>query len=139
MLAKLVSGIEVVLTPEEEAAQLAEWEANRIAITEERRIAGIKHEADIRIASLFPTPTLTDKTRVHECELNHIMLNAELDYIVLTGGVLDAEQQATKDAFVLIKDKIKDIRTMSNLAEVNGDTVDVYIAALDAKGYGYNP
>lgn len=35
-LHKIVNGIKIDLTPEEEAATLAEWEANRIK-TEERR------------------------------------------------------------------------------------------------------
>ena len=132
----MVDGEVVALTPEEEAAMIAEWDANSVETAEKNRIAGIKQEADTRIALRIPGATPpSDKVKVLEREMNLMMLNAELDDIVIKGGVLTAEQQADKDSFIVLKDLIKDIRDMSNLAEINGDSVDVFKLALDAKGY----
>lgn len=136
MLTKIVNGEEVVLSAEEEAAIAAEWNANLIATTEEIRVKNIKEEADLRIALSIPDAVPpTDKMKVYEKELNYLMLNAELDNIVINGGILDASQQAQKNEFIALKDKIKDIRAMSNLAEANGDSLVTFQTALDLKEY----
>jgi len=136
MLAKVVNGVEFTLSAEEETALISEWDANLILSIEASRITDIKNEADLRIAMSIPDAAPpTDKMKVYEKELNLLMLNAELDNIVIGGGILDAAQQATKDAFILLKDKIKDIRAMSDSAEINGDTLATFQTALDLKGY----
>lgn len=136
MLTKIVNGEEVTLSAEEETAIRAEWAEVDATQLEIARISDIKAEADLRIASSIPGAIPpSDKMKVYEKELNALMLNAELDDIVINGGVLDATQQAQKIAFIALKDKIKDVRTMSDTAEINGDSIAAFQSALDLKGY----
>lgn len=132
METKIVNGETVVLSAAEEAAFLAESDANLISITEETRVKGIKAEAKIRIVGLLPN---CDYSNYVDKELNLITRNADLDDIVLNGGVLTAEQIAEKESYRVLKTKILDIRAMSNTAEINGDSLTTFQAALDLKGY----
>lgn len=132
MLTRIVNGETVVLSTEEEAAFLAESDANLISSTEETRIRGIKAEAKKRIIGLLPS---CDYSNYVDKELNLITRNADLDDIVLNGSVLTTEQIAEKESYRVLKTKILDIRTMSNTAEANGDSLAAFQAALDLKGY----
>lgn len=99
---------------------------------EETRINGIKDAAQARIIAQLPEG---EPSNFMIKQMNMLMLNAELDDIVINGGVLTPEQQAMKSSFVTIKNAIKDIRAMSNAAEMAGDSVDKFNADMDAKGY----
>ena len=127
--------LQVALTTEEQTAFDTESAQNAAEQLESSRVAAIKEESDYRIAKLFGCPRPVDKIKLYEKELNGLMQNAELDNIVINGGTLTAEQQTLKNSFNAMKDTIKDIRAMSDLAEANQDTIETYIIALDAKGY----
>lgn len=102
---------------------------------EAERIQNIKDEAGKRIKKNVPTAKASDsKEKLLEREVNLMMLNAELDDIKINGGSLDANQQAQKDAFIALKNLIKDIRAMADAAAINGDSLAKFISDLDAKG-----
>lgn len=109
------------------------WTAEyNIYYNEIQRIQGIKDEAQARIISQLPEGS-PDNFIIKQ--MNMLMLNAELDDIVINGGTLTIEQQALKDSFVSIKDAIKAIRDMSDIAEANGDSLVKFKSDLDLAGY----
>ena len=90
------------------------------AIDEAKRIQDIKDEAQARIIAQLPSGS-PDNFVIKQ--MNIMMLNAELDDVVINGGILTVEQQALKGAFVTLKDNIKTIRSMSDAAELAGDSL----------------
>ena len=132
MLTKIVNGEKVTLTAEEEAAQIAEWDANKTTVTEERRLQAIKDESRSRIIAQIP-----GGTHHNYIEKENHMHGRHSKYLAMLqrGEVLTQAQADEMTMLESIFDVMDDIISMSNLAETNGDTVDVYITALDAKGY----
>lgn len=134
---QIINNERVPLSAEDEAEFIARSNANAESALEARRMLAIKNESDLRIARIFiPRATSpVDKIKLYEKELNGMMQNAKLDNIVIGGGSLTAEQQATKATFEVMEATITDIRAMSDLAETNMDPIETYVSALDAKGY----
>jgi len=134
MLTKIVNGETVELSAEEEAATIAEWDANLIATTEERRVQGIKAEANRRIIALDASWTVEN----HEQKQRNFLMagtSALLNIaIAFNSGVQNDVDStiATGIALAEIVPKIEAIRNLSNLAEDNGDTIEQFILDLDA-------
>lgn len=132
MLTKLIDSEVIILTAEEEAALLAEWAAAEASTREESRVTGIRREARKRIISLLPDRG--DPANYLEMENN---IQARVSYLQRK------EYKATASAAELLELeeaesiwlKIEDIRALSDQAEANGDTLEIYQASLDAKGY----
>jgi hypothetical protein len=122
----------VILSADEEAVLLAQWEDIETEKAEIKRIQAIKDETRARIIALIPGGTIHNYLEKE----NHLhAIYSELQDVIIDGGALTTEQ-ATEKTF--LKDtfhKMDDMIAMSNLAESNGDTIETYIADLDAKGY----
>ena len=101
------------------------------AIDEAKRVEAIKLEAQARIIAQLPDGS-PDNFVIKQ--MNILMANAELDDVLINGGVLTPEQLSLKDSFVILKDAIKKVRDMSNLAETAGDSLDKFKADLDLEG-----
>ena len=99
-------------------------------ISESKRISDIKEEAQSRIIAQLPSG---EPSNFLIKQLNLLMLNAELDEIRNTRALSPAEQ-AKKDAFIALKDNIKLIRSMSNDAEINGDSLIKFQSDLNTAG-----
>ena len=96
------------------------------------RINAIKLKAQEYIISQIPGATVVNYLIV---EMNMLMSNADLDDIVINGGTLTSEQLTEKENFRTLKNVIKTIRTMSNTAETNGDSVAKFEADLAVAGF----
>jgi len=106
------------------------------ALTNSERKEAISKIAGKRIKSIVPTTKVKDsKYKLLEREMNLVMLNAELDEKVLTGGTLTTAEQTKKDSFIALKDGIKQIRQMAKTAKTNGDSLDKFKTDLTTAGY----
>ena len=131
MLTKVVNGVDFVLSAEDETALLVEWDENLVLSTEDRRITGIKNEANTRIINLLPLST-QENFLIRENNLQ-----ARISYLQRKeyGSTATIEEVAELDIAEAMWIKIEDIRVMSDLAETNGDLLVTFQAALDLKGY----
>lgn len=129
---RLINGERVTLTPEEETAFLAESNENELAIAENTRIKAIKAEARKRIIAQIPGGTLENYLEKE----NHLHgKHSKFLAMLQRGEVLTSELSAEMAGLETTFDKMDDIITMSNTAETSGDTLIVFQAALDLKGY----
>lgn len=134
------SGGSIVFNQELSAQDVTAIEAHFNEMTQAERDAfnldlarkkEIKAEAQVRIISHVPEATAENFIIK---ELNLLMLNAELDKVVINGGVLGAQQLGLEATFIDIKDKIKTIRTASKDARTNGDSLEKFKADMDVLG-----
>lgn len=128
---KLVDGELVELSAEEEQKTLAAWAENETAKQEALRIAAIKQEAQARIIAHLPGGS-PDNFILKEINLM-ARFNELLDKKV--DGVIAPDELVEMDSLrSLWKDKIKTIRSMSDIAETNGVSVGDFIIDLDTEG-----
>jgi len=98
---------------------------------ERGRIEAIKKEANARIINQLPGGEPS----------NYLMkennIQARVSYLMRkeTKGTISTEETTELDEAESLWVRIEDIRTLSDLAETNGDTIEMLLTAYDAKGY----
>lgn len=115
-------------------------QVNQLAIDtmdEAKRIQDIKDEANKRILALDPSWTVDNHEQKQRNDLMQgagILLN--ICKAIRSGVSLDIDDAiAIGDTAMIKAVKIEAIRTMSNDAENNGDSLLTFQAALDIAGY----
>lgn len=95
------------------------------------RVQTIKDEAQARIIALIPN---ANEENFIIKELNLVMLNAEIDKKRALGETLTTADLNSETLYVSLKDNIKTIRSMSDTAELNGDSLTRFQGDLTLAG-----